>query len=84
MIWLAGAISEIPFQISPTLNANGSPPLFVIADSITAGVGEREAITWPELIRRQQQIEIHDYSRMGAGVISGCAQAVTVHKHHWL
>ncbi len=75
MIWLAGAISEIPFQIAPTLNANGSPPLFVIADSITAGVGEREAVTWPELIRRHQQIAIHDYSRMGAGVIAGCAQA---------
>ncbi|MES2789474.1 MAG: GDSL-type esterase/lipase family protein [Planctomycetota bacterium] len=75
LTWLAGVTWELPYQLSPTVNATGNPPLFIIADSVTAGVGEREAVTWPVLLERAHPVQVHDYSRMGAGVVSAYAQA---------
>jgi acyl-CoA thioesterase-1 len=75
LLWLVSVAWEFPRQISPTLVGRGSPTLFVIADSITAGVGEREAVTWPVLIQRTHQIQVQDFSRMGAGVVAAYRQA---------
>ena len=75
LIWLVAVAWESPYQRSPAIVVRGSPTLFVIADSITAGVGEREAVTWPVLIQRTHQIKLHDFSRMGAGVAAAYRQA---------
>ncbi len=75
LIWLAGSGWEFSCQLRPSVAPQGSPPLFVIADSITAGVDEPQTITWPALIRNAHGIDIHDFSRMGAGVKAACTQA---------
>ncbi|MDB5334527.1 MAG: lysophospholipase L1-like esterase [Planctomycetaceae bacterium] len=75
LIWLVGSAWELSHQVCPAVRTQGDPPLFVIADSITAGVDDPKIITWPALIRNAHQIEIHDFSRMGAGVKAAYAQA---------
>src|SRR4051812_1052045 len=47
----------------------GNPPVFVVGDSISAGMGG-ESVTWPRLLVRRQQIVVHDLSLMGATVAS--------------
>lgn len=42
--------------------------LTIFGDSVTAGMGENEAVTWPNLLASQHQIEIDDRARMGATV----------------
>lgn len=51
-----------------------SPPLTeitqitLLGDSLSAGMGEGEAVTWPKVFEVETGITIHDYSRMGATV----------------
>ncbi len=57
---------EIPFQFVPAIDANTGDPVVIYGDSLTAGIGEQEAETWPEILKRTTSLEIHDLSRMGA------------------
>ncbi|HMC09901.1 MAG TPA: GDSL-type esterase/lipase family protein, partial [Pirellulaceae bacterium] len=63
VIWLGGALVELPNHFLPRLPTLGNPPIFVIGDSVTAGTGS-EKETWPDLL--PASVEVHDLSRMGA------------------
>ena len=62
-IWIGVIALESPHQFSPRLAPRGNPPLYVIGDSVTAGMGGLE-ITWPKKL--PDSIEVHDLSRVGA------------------
>lgn len=64
--WLIGVGLELPHQLMPTIPAASAHRLTIFADSVTAGMGEREAVTWPELFAAAHPIEVIDQSRMGA------------------
>jgi len=68
--WLAALGMEIPYHINPSLPALGRPELFVIGDSVTAGLGERKEVTWPALLAREHGMTVHDFSHVGATVRS--------------
>lgn len=84
LICLTGVGMELPYQIGPRLLQQGRMPLFIIGDSVTAGFGEREAVTWPVLLARDQNIEVHDFSRMGVGVVLAFHQAERLPAKHGL
>jgi acyl-CoA thioesterase-1 len=63
-VWLGIVIIEIPFHITPKLEPSGSPPLFVIGDSITAGMGGTREATWPQML--SPQVEVHNLAQTGA------------------
>jgi acyl-CoA thioesterase-1 len=65
-VWLAGAAMELPYHVMPAVPKASAARLTIFADSVTAGIGEGEAITWPELLMRERPIEVVDHSRMGA------------------
>ncbi len=71
---LLGVI-ELPYHILPRPTLPSSPALAVIGDSISAGMGENEAITWPKLLAEDKGIVVHDHSAMGATVSSAQKQA---------
>lgn len=73
--WLVGMGMEVPYQIVPVVAVRGSPELYIIADSVTAGVGDDQVETWPRLLARLHHVHVHDFSRMGATVSSAFAQA---------
>ena len=73
--WTAAALSEISWHVTPRLPPLDRPVLAVIADSVTAGIGEDEALTWPQRLSQEHGVPVHDYSRMGATVKSARRQA---------
>jgi acyl-CoA thioesterase-1 len=74
-VWLAAVALEARHHLAPVVPAAGGPPLYVIGDSLTAGMGEDGTETWPRLLARRQGIEVHDFSRVGATASSALRQA---------
>ncbi|SFJ31402.1 SGNH/GDSL hydrolase family protein [Planctomicrobium piriforme] len=68
VLWLFEGASELSWQQMPVLKGEVTGPIVVIGDSVSAGVGEKEAVTWPNLLREKCQCEVLDKSRMGATV----------------
>ncbi len=66
---LAGtAISELSWRLPLRFDKIGSPALIIFGDSVTAGIGENEAETWPSLLEETTSLKVLDYSKMGATV----------------
>jgi acyl-CoA thioesterase I len=69
LCWSIATILEVPHVFVPTVGTVGSPRLYIFADSVTAGMGDK-TVTWPALLARTQGIEIKDFSQAGATVSS--------------
>jgi len=63
LIWLGIIALELPHQFTPSLPPLGNPPLWIIGDSVTAGMGSREK-TWPALL--PESVEAHNLAQPGA------------------
>jgi acyl-CoA thioesterase-1 len=75
VVWLITLGLELPFQFAPMLPALGKPTLFLIGDSVSAGMSDQEKDTWPNLLAKAHQIDVRDFSKMGATVGSARKQA---------
>jgi acyl-CoA thioesterase-1 len=71
------AAMELPHHLTPALAPADRPTLYVVGDSISAGIGQREE-TWPRLLGREHSISVVDLSRVGAGVDSALRQAAAL------
>ena len=69
---LLSAATEIPWHFTPHLASGGAERMFVIGDSITAGIGDG-TLTWPELLRQEKGIEVCDTSAPGLSAASALA-----------
>lgn len=74
VVVLAVVALETPYHLTPTVPAAGRPTLYVVADSITAGMGGEKA-TWPRLLADGHGVPIVDLSRPGATARSALRQA---------
>lgn len=72
--WGLGAAWELPFHGMPTVPEMGNPTIYVVGDSLGAGIGG-EAATWPVLLERRHGVTVRDLSRAGATVASARSQA---------
>ena len=50
VIWIGMVLVELPYDFSPRLPRLDHAPLYVLGDSITAGMGAGEKHTWPDLL----------------------------------
>jgi len=50
----------------------------VIGDSVSAGMSDADKETWPKLLARQHDIDVRDFSKMGATVGSARKQAAQI------
>jgi acyl-CoA thioesterase I len=57
---------ELPRLLRPTIAGGPYRRLYVIGDSISAGLQSGSIGTWPEIVRSQHNIEVVDFSRAGA------------------
>jgi acyl-CoA thioesterase-1 len=55
-------------------------PVFVIGDSLSAGIGASHEGTWPELMSRRLNLEVHNLARPGATLADGKVQAGAIPK----
>jgi acyl-CoA thioesterase-1 len=72
--WLAAAAVEVPYHFPPSITATGQPRLYIVGDSIAAGVSDRED-TWPRILASKHVIDVADFSHVGADVTSAMRQA---------
>lgn len=68
---------EVPYCIMPTLEARQFDTLYVIGDSISAGLGNSEEQTWPRIFRDEHSMNVSDRSRAGATVESALRRQVS-------
>ncbi len=69
LLIVAAAGWELRWRFTPRVPLDDGGRLIILADSVTAGIGESEAVRWPELLAdKNPSIEIDDRSKMGATV----------------
>ena len=59
---------------------SASNPVFVVGDSLSAGTGASNEGTWPQLISRRFNLEVHNLARPGATLADGKVQAGAIPK----
>src|SRR5262249_11510026 len=72
--WLCAIALALPYHFTPRLPPLHQPTLYIVADSVTAGLSESDD-TWPRILVRERQIEVQDFSRPGATAASALNQA---------
>ncbi|MEO6811398.1 MAG: GDSL-type esterase/lipase family protein [Isosphaeraceae bacterium] len=77
-IWWLGVALELPYHFLPVLPKLGRPNVYVVGDSLSAGVGDRTVETWPGRLERTRALTLLDFARMGATVASAQSQAKEV------
>lgn len=63
--WLLVAAMELRWHLMPRIPLEHSRSLTVIGDSVSAGMGENEAETWPSLLSSQHGVTVQDLSHVG-------------------
>jgi acyl-CoA thioesterase-1 len=76
VLWMSIAI-ELPFHLVPKLPVMENPAVFIIGDSLSAGIGG-QIETWPKLLARWNGIVVHDLSVAGADTTTALRQAEKV------
>jgi lysophospholipase L1-like esterase len=56
------------FQLRPTVPPGPSSRIYVIGDSISAGIGSKGESTWPELMAAEHGVEVINLSRAGSTI----------------
>lgn len=73
-IWIGIVLLELPQQFSPHLTPLGNPPLYVVGDSVTAGMGGSNDETWTSLL--PEHVQVHNLARPGATTASALKHQV--------
>ena len=63
--WCLAVALEIPWRRLPVTATAPVNAMTVIGDSVSAGMEEGEAETWPSLLSRQHDVEVQDLSHVG-------------------
>ena len=74
-VWAVAAVIESPWHITPRLTPANSRTLVVIGDSVSAGLGDNETDTWPNILARTHNIEVRDISHAGETAASALKRA---------
>lgn len=77
--WLSFLGIELPRHLWSPPETGRIERLFVIADSVTAGLNENE-VTWPRMLTNRAKIEVVDASQPGATLQSALQQAKLIGK----
>lgn len=82
LLTLVAITWEVPYYRMPHLPVHNESGLYLIGDSISAGIGNKEIVCWPQLIREQHHIQIVDLSQPGATIESSQPRAARVDADH--
>jgi acyl-CoA thioesterase-1 len=74
LMMLAGIGLELPYHLGPRLPGTGHAPLFVIGDSLSAGIGDG-VVPWPDRLARDHGLAVVNLAVAGASTANGRRQA---------
>jgi acyl-CoA thioesterase I len=66
--WFALTTVEAQYQVVPSIQAPLGSEVWVIGDSVTAGVGDARTVIWPALLADAHAITVHNRWHAGATV----------------
>ena len=69
---------ELPYYLKPSFAKNNFEKLYIIGDSVSAGIGNKEERTWPKILRTEYDVNIINLSQSGATVAAAIHQATQV------
>lgn len=72
--WLTALGLELPFHRLPHVEPVSERSMTVIGDSVTAGLGDPQTKTWPQILNQEHEMTVQDLSRVGATVSSARKQ----------
>lgn len=75
VLCLAAIAAETPWRFSPGIRPVRERSFTLIADSISAGLGEQEAVTWPNVLSQDHAVHVVNWSRQGETVGSALRRA---------
>ena len=67
-VTLFGIVSDISCRMPIQFDEQVPRHVTIFADSVTAGIGENEAVTWPQLLAAQHGVRVDNRAKMGANV----------------
>jgi acyl-CoA thioesterase-1 len=62
------ALIELPWHRSPYISLKNNQQIYVIGDSVSAGIGSRDEITWPQLLEQTICVKVINLAKAGATV----------------
>ena len=74
-IWLVAVGIEIPYWLAPHVPNLNRPTLYVIGDSVSAGIDDTNKNVWPGVLARTHEIDVVNLAVAGATVESALRQA---------
>jgi acyl-CoA thioesterase I len=74
-IWLVAVAIEIPYWLPPYVPKSDRPTLYVIGDSVSAGLDDTNKNVWPAVLARKHDIDVVNFAVAGATVESAFPQA---------
>lgn len=74
-LWLGMAAYELRYHLPPAIPPASARTLFVIGDSVSAGMMDPRELTWPKIVADEHSFDVRDFSRMGATAGSALQQA---------
>jgi acyl-CoA thioesterase-1 len=83
--WSLAVAMEIPWRLLPVTATAPVNALTVIGDSVSAGMEEGEAETWPSLLSQQHRVKVQDLSHVGETAGSALKRVRLQEIHHdWI
>jgi acyl-CoA thioesterase-1 len=74
-ICLIALLAELPFHLKPKIPSGNFEKLYVVGDSVSAGVGGKNEKPWPAILGEKYEIEVNNLSVGGATAGSILPQA---------
>jgi lysophospholipase L1-like esterase len=70
---------ELPYHLTPSVTVSPMQPVFVVGDSISAGIDSNERV-WPEVLGDRTHLKVTNLSQAGASVGAALKQAARIDK----
>jgi acyl-CoA thioesterase-1 len=69
LITVLVSVVELSYELRPSPPPGQFSRLYVIGDSISAGIGVEHGNTWPKILRIEHSVDVVDLSRAGATIV---------------
>lgn len=68
-------LAELPYHLKPPIPKRNFDKLYIIGDSVSAGIGGKNEQTWPKILHDKYKVNVINLSKSGATVGSALRQA---------
>jgi acyl-CoA thioesterase-1 len=75
LMCITAILIELPYHLKPSIPKRNFDKLYIIGDSVSAGIGGKNEQTWPKILHEKYKVNVINLSESGATVGSALRQA---------